>query len=129
MTVLDTISADEMADVLSSCGFSPELRTAGDGTPVILYEVLGHTTQVLFNGYSDGRARSIQFRVRFADTVPLEVLNSLNEEKLYVKYYAQSDGRTVVELDCPLRGGVTLGHVQYVASLWENAIEKLFETK
>jgi hypothetical protein len=124
MTILETISGNEMAELLSRCGFSPELRTDGDGDPVVLYDLLGLTSQVLFYGCVDGRASSIQFRVRFADELPLEQLNDFNENKRYIRCYAQSDGRTVVELDCSLRGGVTLAYVMYCAEIWEKALAK-----
>jgi hypothetical protein len=124
MTIVDTISGSEMADVLRNCGFSPEVRTDGDGDPVVLYEVLGLTTQVLFYGCENGRASSIQFMVRFADELPLEQLNTFNEDRRFIRCYSQSDGRTVVKLDCPLRGGVTFDHVVHFAELWQAAMEK-----
>ena len=124
-TLWSTVSVDDVQEVLSSAGFSSEVRTDGDGDPGIVCVIADKTTQIMFYGWNGGRARSMAFRVRFGDSVPLQVLNSLNESKRYVKYYAQDDGRLIVEMDCAFGGGVTPDHVRYLVELWQGAMEKI----
>ena len=120
-TVYNTISGEEMAQIVREEGYAPELDQDPQGDPMIRFRVEGYHCLLFFYGVEDGRAMSLQFRAAFREQVPMEKVNEWNRRKRFLKVYLDEDGDVNMDMDVDLEGGVTRAYLAERLRTWRAA--------
>lgn len=126
-SVVVSLTAGELADVMHAYGYRAELGTDGVGDPMVSSSTAGLNYSVLFydcDGGTPKRCRSLQLWASFELPSPLEPgkLNTWNRQSRYAKAFTADDGSVVVELDIELDGGVTQANLHSLFALWDTLL-------
>ena len=98
------VSGQDFERILKDMGFTPTLTTDGGGDPLIIFQIEGLKSAVIFYGCSNDRANSIQFRASYSATLSLDQANKWNSTKRFGKVYIDKDGDVALTLDVDLDG-------------------------
>ena len=120
------VNALEMAEVLRQAGFAPEIAEAGDGKPMITFEVWELKSILHFYGDQGGSAPSVQFRAIFGGQFDPFKVNDWNRRRRFVKAYLDDEGNLFFDMDVDLDGGVSKDHCPASPALGPHAGDGLW---
>ncbi len=113
-TVYNSISLEEMQQLMAQFGYTFETSTIGQGDPVISFRQDGYKVGLFFYHKVGDRYSAIQLSAGFSLTTPpsLGSINQWNRAKRYARAYLDQQGDPRVELDLDLEGGATAGAIK-----------------
>jgi len=118
----ESISAQEMMDILREMGFAPELSQDSGGDPRIRFQIEGLKNTIFFYGGTEGRYKSLQFFSGFNDKEPLQKVNEWGQKKRYARVYLDASETVNVEWDISLEGGVRKEFIEASVRLWKSLL-------
>lgn len=102
---IESITVDELIDLMTNEGYAVEIHEAG----FVQWKIDGYRCQVFVAENSE----AIQFHISFGDgNATLKKINLWNATKRFSRTYLDDDGDPHLELDLDLAGGVTEGRIK-----------------
>ena len=126
-SVIDAITASEIAAIVTESNYDVEVKTDNHGDPYLVSERNGTKFIILFNGCNkapDPLERicgDIQFRSGYTlpSAASLERMNQWNSDFRFGKAYLDEDGDPTIEMVVSMSGGVTRAYVRNMLKWWE----------
>ena len=124
-TTLSRITTPQVVALLQDQGFT---NIEVDSDNDIIVRMNGYNVLIFArnNNYTN-----VKFRFTFGPrtveslNITLDVLNDWNVSKMFTKaYYRESSGSISLEMDLPLRGGVTLDHISQSIQMFDRSMRE-----
>ena len=127
--IYETMSVDEVARILSTKGFTANKEKSTKGEPYLKSSVSNYNFDVyLYYCDGDRSCQDVQFVLALKNVSgsSLERMNDWNAKIRMTKAFL--DGKDpVLEMDIPIKGGVTKAHLEYYIHVWGALAPKFAE--
>lgn len=137
-SVVETVSAAEIAAVLQTKGHDTTEKVDNEGDPLLGVKADAFNYQVLFYNCTEARCDTVQYRAWWSldKKFPLEVVNEFNKSNRLGRAYLDRDGDPTLELVIELNGGVTPQQLSYqhdrfmrAGAVFKSHLSKALEVK
>lgn len=108
-SVMETVTAPEVAAVLQTKGHETIEKVDNQGDPLLSVKAEAFSYQVLFYNCKEGRCDTVQYRAWWSldKKFPLDVVNEFNKTNRLGRAYLDQDSDPTLELVIEMHGGVT----------------------
>ena len=125
----ESVTGQQMNDILTEMGLRGTLGTDNVGDPMITGAIDGINYTLLFyscNAAAPKQCLELQFHGEFSFNQPvtLEMINTYNTNNRFGQAFLDSAGRVNLDMSATLEGGVTRQHIIEVIHWWQNALTK-----
>lgn len=126
-TVVSTVTAPQLVELLTAKGFAAKEVLGDDGSPEVESTLEnGDTFEVLMYGCDEAKAKScnmLQFRATYDVTAnKIKAVNSFNNAWVMGRGRFTDDGKAVVESALDLEGGVTIDNLKNALDQWTGIV-------
>jgi hypothetical protein len=137
-SVMETVTAPEVASVLQTKGHETTEKVDNQGDPLLGVKAEAFNYQVLFYNCTEGRCDTVQYRAWWTleKKFPLDVVNEFNKTNRLGRAYLDQDGDPTLELVIEMHGGVTPEQMSYqhdrfmrAGAVFKSHLSKALETK
>jgi len=106
-------TGSEVAALLRDLGYTTDITTDKDGSPLIHTTMAATKIDVYFYNCASSRCTSIQFVAGFAISgVTLSTINTWDKDKRYGRAYISTEGYPFMEVDVDISNGATTSEIR-----------------
>ena len=127
--ILDTVTPEQVADLLNQAGYRSAVQGSGENRQIIAEFFPPAVGEVSFSSCGAAGCSLICFVYDFGSdaSVDADWANAWNVEKPQVSVGLEYDGRVVMRMWVHLFGGVTPAHLKAMAALFVNTVNSVSE--
>jgi hypothetical protein len=124
-SVIDRITLEQLASVLTEAGFQSQLKTTPDDRKFVVTKIHGFNVGIWPGGCKPEGCSNLEWDVYFSDKVTLDFVNAWNAEKRFAKAYVGKDGEIGLSMDTILTGGVAPANIAAYAVAFDYFLSEL----